>query len=305
MLPTKLIPSLRKGARSFNNYEIIRFLRSSSVNERVPRITASPQQQKIYQPQIDQPKIPSSTTAPFPSLPPPHNELEIDWKQEMLEIKRQESRSVFQPPLNRDDELLAAPPPLLRPTHNLAAYVNKSVTLQRLIELGVDLHRIERRKGLAEFVLRLDFQRDVRQHLQFLNDVGVAASELGPFITKNPLIFRESIDDLQTRFNYLQSKRFQADEIQRIVVKNPFWLMFRTQRIDARLGYFQKSFDLLGNEIRALSVRQPKVITYNLEAIRQCSFTVREEFGFNADESKALLLAAPKIWMMSTFTYCI
>lgn len=283
----KLILTFRSIISS--NCSITRALRSSALDERAPRISVSTEISA------------AKDTPPTKSPAATHDEHKIDWNEEMRIIRQQESRSVLLPPSTTEDEhvLASASSAPIQPSHNLAAYINKSSTLQQLIKLGVDLHRIERRRGLAQFVLRLDFDRDMRQHLQFLTDTGVAADQLGPFITKNPLIFKESIDDLQTRIHYLQSKRFQAADILRIVQQNPFWLMFPTQRIDARLGYFQKSFDLVGNECRQLTVTQPKLITYNFSAIRASSFTIREEFGFDTDETKQMLLGAPKIWMMS------
>lgn len=57
--------------------------------------------------------------------------------------------------------------------------------------------------------------------------MGVAAEDLGRWLTINPLIFREKFDDLQTRLNYLQTMRFTPDQITRIISKNPNWLLFR------------------------------------------------------------------------------
>lgn len=232
------------------------------------------------------------STKPIPIVP----ENEIDWHREMDVIRSNESRSVIAP-ANEVDPSTAYP--LTRPSHNLAAFVKRSDTLQKLIHLGVDLHQIEKRKGLAQFVVKLDFEQNVQPHLQFLNDIGLSAASFGAFLTKNPLIIKENLADLTTRVNYLQSKLFTAENIVRIVEKNPFWLSFSTQRIDGRLGYFQKSFDLSGAQVRQLAVRQPKLITYGLDAVRQSSFTIREEFGFGETETKSLLLAAPKLWMMS------
>lgn len=62
---------------------------------------------------------------------------------------------------------------------------------------------------------------------RFLHDLGVPSDELGSFITKSPWIFKEDLGDLQVRVNYLQSKKFSADMITRIVRKNPRWLLFR------------------------------------------------------------------------------
>ncbi|XP_050094505.1 transcription termination factor 3, mitochondrial [Anopheles aquasalis] len=190
--------------------------------------------------------------------------------------------------------------PNTQPAFNFAAYVNKSPTLKQLVALGVELHKFEKRKGIAQFVLRLDFDRDMREHIRFLADTGVPADMLGEFITKNPLIFKEDLENLQTRINYLQSKSFLPQQIIRIVTNDPFWLMFNTKRIDRRLGYFQKNFQLVGDEVRLLATKQPRLITYNMEHVQRNTFSVKEEMGFEADEVKQLLLSKPRIWMMKT-----
>ncbi|CAD7005451.1 unnamed protein product [Ceratitis capitata] len=177
---------------------------------------------------------------------------------------------------------------------------NKSPTLQKFLQLGVDLHSIERRKGLAKFTLGLDFEKDVQPYLYFLQDQGVPAESFGELITKNPLIFKIDLDDLQTRVNYLESKKFTAVQRQRIFTYNPFWLMFSTHRIDKRLGHFQKEFHLNGDDVRFLASKQPRLITYNMDHIRKASFCIREEMGFDKDEIKCLLLSKPRLWMINS-----
>uniref|UniRef100_T1PHB0 Transcription termination factor 3, mitochondrial n=1 Tax=Musca domestica TaxID=7370 RepID=T1PHB0_MUSDO len=189
-------------------------------------------------------------------------------------------------------------PPGLQPTYNLAAYVNKSELLQNFIKMGVDLSSIEKRKGLAQFVLSLEMEKDVHPRLLFLQDQGVPAELFGDFITKNPLIFKVDMDDMQTRVNYLEAKRFSKVQIQRILTLNPFWLMFSTKRIDKRLGYFQKEFALSGDDVRYLSSKQPRLITYNMQHLADATFCVREEMGFTKEEIKVLLLSKPRLWML-------
>lgn len=199
----------------------------------------------------------------------------------------------------RDVETTESFPTYFTPTFNFAAYVDKSETLRKFVELGVDLSKIEKKKGLPQFILKLDFERDVKKHLLFLHDIGIPADYYGYFLTKNPLIFKESIDDLETRVYYLRSKRFSLENVREIVSRNPFWLSFSTQRIDRRLGWFQKNFKLTGNDIRLVTQNQPKLITYNLDHVRKSSFVIKEEMGFNDDEMKALLLSSPKFLMNS------
>ncbi|XP_055856609.1 transcription termination factor 3, mitochondrial [Episyrphus balteatus] len=186
------------------------------------------------------------------------------------------------------------------PTFNLAAYVNKSECLQQLLKLGVNLNSIEKRKGLAEFVLKLDFEKNIKPHLMFLHDLGVPPKQFGELITKNPLIFKENLDDLQVRVNYLQAKKFNDHQITRIVTKNPYWLMFSTKRIDKRLGYFQENFKLSGDDVRFLAAKQPRLITYSMEHIRKNMFCITEEMGFELEELRCLLLNKPKLWMLNS-----
>lgn len=185
------------------------------------------------------------------------------------------------------------------PTFNFAAYVNKSESLQRFVELGVDLSKLEKRRGIPQFVMKLDFEKDVKKVLLFLNDLGLPADYFGEFITKNPLIFKESIEDLETRVYYMRSKKFTPEMVKTVVAKNPFWLSFSTKRIDGRLGWFQRNFKLQGSDIRFLTVKAPRLITYKLEHIRVSTFKITEEMGFDKDEVKVLLLAKPNLWMHS------
>lgn len=145
----------------------------------------------------------------------------VDWTKELQDL---DNRSVLDPPISKD--LYTSATPSLQPTFNFAAYVNNSETLQQLIKLGVDLSRIESRKGLPQFVLKLDFEKDIKNHIQFLHDIcGVPMESFGTILTKNPLIFKENLLDLETRVNYLKSKLFKPMEIARIAEVNPFWLM--------------------------------------------------------------------------------
>ncbi|XP_066906301.1 transcription termination factor 3, mitochondrial [Halyomorpha halys] len=185
------------------------------------------------------------------------------------------------------------------PLFNLAAYVNKNSTLQEFVKLGVNLHIIELKKGAQEIILKLDFERDVKKYLLFLHDVGVPADELGSFITRNPFIFKEDLEDLQVRINYLESMAFTPENITRILTKNPRWLLYKTQNIDERLGYFQTKFMLKGPEVRHVAVRMPKIVTYKQQHIEENYFAVKEEMGFESKEVKELILQKPKIYTIN------
>ncbi|KOC62676.1 mTERF domain-containing protein 1, mitochondrial [Habropoda laboriosa] len=212
-------------------------------------------------------------------------------------------------PLDRCTEDLSHIVPELGPTYNFAKYADRSNTIQQLVKLGVELYKLERDRDVIEMILSLDFDKHMKPYIQFLHDCGVSSENLGNFITKNPYIFKEDMDDLYTRIRYLKAHNYTSEMIQVILTRHPPWLSFNTREIDTRLGHFQVTFELSGHDVRCLTVHSPKLITYDMERIKYSTFAVKEEMCFNTREMRLILLNAPHVWIrarskvVETFDY--
>lgn len=200
-------------------------------------------------------------------------------------------------PLDPCNEDLSHIGPHATATFNLAKFADDSYTLQQLVKLGVELYKLESDRDVTEMLLTLDFEKDIKPYIQFLHDCGVMPERLGYFITRNPKIFKEDMNDLHTRIRYLRAHHFSPEMIRSIVNKHPPWLSFKTKNIDYRLGHFQNAYKLSGHQVRQLTVTCPKLITYDMNRIRKSSFAVQEEMGFNLIEAQLLLLQAPRVWI--------
>ncbi|KAK8759699.1 hypothetical protein V5799_002669 [Amblyomma americanum] len=207
-----------------------------------------------------------------------------------------------------DAEFLDEMGPALPKSFNLAAYANKSVTVQRFVQLGVDLSVCEK-KGLGQELITLDFEKDVEPLIRFLTSQGVPAERLGWWFTKNPYVFREPLENLQVRIDYLASKRFSPEAVTRIVSNAPLFLAFRVEDMDRRLGMLQSVLSLSGAEVRHIVTRFPKLPTCKLYSIQSNAFAIREEMGFTQNEMKQMLMVCPKLLVSSrtnivnAFTY--
>lgn len=207
-----------------------------------------------------------------------------------------------------DAEFIDEMGPALPKSFNLAVYANKSATIRRFVQLGVDLSVCEK-KGLGQELVTLDFEKDVEPLIRFLTSHGVPPDKLGWWFTKNPFLFREPLENLQVRVDYLASKRFSPEAVARIVTNAPTFLAFSVQRMDHRLGFIQSLFSLTGAELRHIITRYPKLATSNLHAIRSNNFSIKEEMGFSEDEVKQLIMVCPKLLVscraniVNTFTY--
>ncbi|XP_063119218.1 transcription termination factor 3, mitochondrial isoform X3 [Rattus norvegicus] len=134
---------------------------------------------------------------------------------------------------------------------------------------GVDLSKIEKHPDVANLLLRLNFEKDIKQILLFLKDLGLEDNQLGPFLTKNYAIFSEDLENLKTRVAYLQSKNFSKTDIACMVKNAPFLLSFSVERLDNRLGFFQKELELSVKKTRDLVVRLPRLLTGSLEPVKE------------------------------------
>lgn len=183
-----------------------------------------------------------------------------------------------------------------RPTMTLASLVNESNTLQNLVDLGVHLHRWDK-NGHLGLAAKLDFARDVAPTVRFLADIGVEHNDVGRILTLCPQILEETEHNLKARVAYLVSKKFEMQDIAHIVTSSPSWLCFNTRSIDARLGFFQKTFDFHGNEVRQMTVGLPSLITWRgtPNHVKKVIFSFNEEMGFSKEEIKKMTLMDPRI----------
>ncbi|XP_036686628.1 transcription termination factor 3, mitochondrial isoform X2 [Balaenoptera musculus] len=185
-------------------------------------------------------------------------------------------------PISEEEAIqIIADPPLPPSSFTLRDYVDHSETLKKLVLLGVDLSKIEKHPDAANLLLRLDFEKDIKQILLFLKDLGIEDNQLGTFLTKNYAIFSEDLENLKTRVAYLLSKNFSKVDIAQMVRNAPFLLSFSVERLDNRLGFFQKELELsvkkvyrleLGfkrNEIQHMITKIPKMLTANKRKVTE------------------------------------
>ncbi|XP_013888655.1 transcription termination factor 3, mitochondrial isoform X2 [Austrofundulus limnaeus] len=221
------------------------------------------------------------------TLPVPENEICLDLDCEVSfsaleEISDEEAVSILVPSIPPD-------------SFTLRDYVDKSETLTKLVQLGVSLWKLEQRPYVGTMLLKMDFSRDVEPRLMFLKQIGVEDSCLSHIITHNPFILNMDLEDLQTRVNYLRSKKFDAETVAAMVSKAPYLLNFSVMRLDNRLGFYQRQLKLSPTKTRNIVSRLPRLLCGSLEPVKENLKVCRLELGFREDEIKDIVIAVPKV----------
>ncbi|XP_026202670.1 transcription termination factor 3, mitochondrial [Anabas testudineus] len=178
---------------------------------------------------------------------------------------------------------------------SLRDYVDKSETLSKLVQLGVSLWKLEQRPNVGSMLLRLDFDTDVAPKLLFLKEIGVEDSRLGYIITHNPFILTESLENLQTRVNYLKSKKFSYETVASMVSRAPYLLNFSVKRLDNRLGFYQQQLNISASNTRNIVARLPRLLCGSLEPVKENLKVCEIELGFKENEIQHIVIAVPKV----------
>uniref|UniRef100_A0A8C6S590 Transcription termination factor 3, mitochondrial n=1 Tax=Neogobius melanostomus TaxID=47308 RepID=A0A8C6S590_9GOBI len=196
-----------------------------------------------------------------------------------------------------DEEAVSISVPVALPSSStsLRDYVDQSETLSKLVQLGVSLWKLEQRPNVGSMLLRLDFETDVAPKLLFLKDIGVENSRFGHIISHNPFILTESLENLETRVNYLVSKKFSTETVASMVARAPYLLNFSVKRLDNRLGFYQQQLNLsVANTINIIG-RLPRLLCGSLEPVKENLKVCEIELGFKKNEIQHIVLAVPKV----------
>lgn len=185
----------------------------------------------------------------------------------------------------------------IRPVvYNLAYFVNDNIVLKKFIEMGVMIRKWDKDRAICEFILKLDIERDIKPHLIFLHDIGIPAEKHAKVIENNAAFFKETLDDLQIRIDYLKSKKFTDESIVEIVCKAPRWLSLSVEQVDTKLGWFQNEFNLTGSELRDIVTSRPKLITLPLKIASDVKFCLKDFLSFSDNTIKRLIKTYPKLF---------
>ncbi|KAM6899945.1 transcription termination factor 3, mitochondrial [Xenentodon cancila] len=190
---------------------------------------------------------------------------------------------------------ISIPPSIPPVSTSLRNYVDKSETLTKLVQLGVNLWKLEQRPNVGSMLLKLDFKADVAPRLLFLKEIGVEESRFGYIISHNPFILTENLENLQARVNYLKSSKFSSETVASMVSRAPYLLNFSVKRLDNRLGFYQQQLRLSASNTRNIVARLPRLLCGSLEPVKENLKVCEIELGFKENEIQQIVIAVPKV----------
>ncbi|XP_029918778.1 transcription termination factor 3, mitochondrial isoform X2 [Myripristis murdjan] len=221
--------------------------------------------------------------------------LPVTDSQVTLDVDAAKSLSALEEISDEEAVSISVPSALPPATTSLRDYVDKSETLSKLVQLGVNLWKLEQRPNVGSMLLKLDFQTDVAPRLLFLKDIGVEDSRLGYILSTNPFILSEDLENLRTRVNYLRSMKFSSETVASMVSRAPYLLNFSVKRLDNRLAFYQQQLGLSTWKTRDVVARLPRLLCGSLEPVKENLKVCQIELGFKENEIQHIVVTVPKV----------
>ncbi|KAA0185885.1 Transcription termination factor 3, partial [Fasciolopsis buskii] len=181
------------------------------------------------------------------------------------------------------------------PTGNLAPYVSRSFTLQQLVLLGVDLSKIEHIPGVANMLVKMDFQQTIEPLLWDLNDLGFDLNQIARLLTRFPKLLKLPRDELFRRFIYFIQQGFTQSETVRLIDAQPLVLSFTSPEVDRHLGQVQTLFRFSAPQVRLIVNEVPAVLVHPLARIKDTYVLLSKMLGYPDDVCRTMACSHPKL----------
>ncbi|KAH3768731.1 transcription termination factor 3, mitochondrial-like isoform X2 [Dreissena polymorpha] len=178
--------------------------------------------------------------------------------------------------------------------NNFLPIFTENVDLQKLVDIGVDLSKVQK-EGIAEDILNMNFDQDIKPILVFFTDRGVKPDQLGEVISSCPALLKQEVHNLKVRYSYFRSKNFPRDAIAEMIIKDPTFLAMAVEQIDVRLGFLQKYLNLTGAEIRGMRGTLAPLIHLKQRHIEEAFNNMKFVIRFTPEEIKTMVLQWPQI----------
>ena len=112
--------------------------------------------------------------------------------------------------------------------------------------------------------MKLNFENDVKPRILWLMNRGIDLKNQAAIFTRTPEIFNKSLEELDQMVEYLESKKFPNESIKNVIIgTSGAWLKSTVIEIDSKLGYFQKKFELNGNQVRQFVKEEPRLVIWS------------------------------------------
>ncbi|KAL5969137.1 Transcription termination factor 3 mitochondrial [Taenia solium] len=190
--------------------------------------------------------------------------------------------------------------PRLPEAGNLAALVPHNECLRKLVELGADLSRMEMEPGVANLLVKTDFNTTIAPKLWHLSSFGFELPHLSRIMTCVPKsIIKLSVEEIASRLKYFTDREFSSSDVIGMVTDQPTVLALTSCEVDRQLGMLMNLFAFKAHEVRHVASEAPKCIVQPVKSTKDVFVVLTKMMDFSVPSARQMVIAFPRIILSS------
>ncbi|VUZ50294.1 unnamed protein product [Hymenolepis diminuta] len=190
--------------------------------------------------------------------------------------------------------------PSLPEANNLAALVSHNDCLQKLVSLGADLSKMESQPGVANLLIKTDFETAISPKLWLLTDFGFELPQSARVITCIPKsIVKSSVEELASKLRYFTDRQFPSDVVVHMLSDQPTIFAMTSCEVDRKLASLMVTFSLKADQVRHIAGGAPKCIVQPISSTKDVFVVLTKMLGFPLAQTRDMLMAFPRLILSS------
>ncbi|KAM3186315.1 hypothetical protein ACTXT7_004541 [Hymenolepis weldensis] len=159
--------------------------------------------------------------------------------------------------------------PSLPEANNLAALVSHNDCLQKLVSLGADLSKMESQPGVANLLIKTDFETAISPKLWLLTDFGFELPQIARVMTCIPKsLVKSSVEELASKLKYFADRQFSSDVVVHMLSDQPTIFAMTSCEVDRKLASLMTTFSLKADQVRHIAGGAPKCIVQPISSTK-------------------------------------
>lgn len=190
--------------------------------------------------------------------------------------------------------------PQLPEASNLAPLVPHNECLRKLVELGADLSRMESEPGVANLLVKTDFNTAIAPKLWLLCNFGFELPHVSRIMTRVPKsIIKLSVEEIASRLKYFSDRGFSSNDVIRMVSDQPMILALTSCEVDRHLGTLMNVFDFKADEVRHVASEAPACIVQPVKSTKNVFVVLTKMLDFSVASARQMIIAFPRMILSS------
>lgn len=186
---------------------------------------------------------------------------------------------------------------LKKPPRTFAYIADQSKTIQKLVDLGVPLYKLESNSDTFARVCNLNYSTHVTPIINVLKTHELPWQHI--FI-KEPQVLLCKPQSISNLISYFAVQNFSTSQLLKLFSASPKTLLLHPKKIEETLTHIKKAMELKPYDLKEVITQCPRLLHTSILDLEKHMFSLSRVLEFDIYQIKQMFHRHPLLWIKST-----